>query len=126
MQRPRTNGPSRRAGRRLRMAAAALTLSTPVLMPPPTRVDVAERRVALMGTALEISVRMPRREDALAASEGAIEEVRRIEDLLTTWRDSPLSRLNRAPAGVEVSIDPELSAVLSTLFAWTPRTEGAF
>src|SRR5438477_12016041 len=79
-----------------------------------------------MGTTLDLALVGAGRENALAASEEAIAEVRRIEDLLTTWRDSPLSRLNRAPAGVEVSIDPELSAVLSTVFAWTPRTEGAF
>ena len=46
----------------------------------------AERRVAVMGTSLDVAVRAPAREDALASSEIAIAEVRRVEDLLTTWR----------------------------------------
>ena len=48
------------------------------------------------------------------------------EDLLTTWRDSPLDRLNRAPAGAEVALEPELAAILSAVFAWSGRTLGAF
>ncbi len=86
-----------------------------------------ERRVALMGTTFDVAVRGPHREAALAASEQAIAEVRRVEDLLTTWRsDSPLARLNESPVGISVTIDPELSAVLSEIFAWVPRTHGAF
>lgn len=87
----------------------------------------AERRVAVMGTSLYVAVRAPRREDALAASEQAITEVRRVEDLLTTWRsDSALALLNAAPAGKDVALDPELSSVLSAVFAWATTTRRAF
>lgn len=86
-----------------------------------------ERRVTLMGTSLDVAVRGPHREAALAASEQAIAEIRRVEDLLTTWRsDSALARLNESLVGRAVAIDPELFAVLSEVFAWAPRTQGAF
>jgi thiamine biosynthesis lipoprotein len=87
----------------------------------------AERRVAVMGTTLYVAVCGPVREDALAASEAAIAEVRRVEDLLTTWRhDSPLARLNASPAGKEVALDSELASVLTSVAAWSATTGRAF
>jgi thiamine biosynthesis lipoprotein len=80
-----------------------------------------------MGTSLDVAVRAPAREDALASSEIAIAEVRRVEDLLTTWRgDSPLARLNAAPAGKDIALVSELASVLTTVFAWSGTTGGAF
>ena len=87
----------------------------------------AERSVAAMGTRLDVAVRAPQRQDAIAASEAAIDEIRRVEDLLTTWRaDSPLGQFNAVPAGKVVTLDSELSAVLSDVFAWAARTGRAF
>jgi len=86
-----------------------------------------ERRVASMGTYAEIAVVAPDRERGLAASESALRELQRVEDLLTTWRfDSPLASLNRAPIGKEQRLDPELLTVLSQVFAWSKRTDRAF
>lgn len=86
-----------------------------------------ERRVAVMGTSLYVAVCAPRREDALAASENAIDEIRRVEDLLTTWRrDSALALLNAAPVRKEVALDSELASVLSSVFAWSATTRHAF
>lgn len=87
---------------------------------------VAERRVAVMGTTLDVAVVAGGREAALAASEDAIAEIRRVEDLLTTWRDSPLARLNRAKAREETPLPAELCAVLSEVLPWAERTEHAF
>jgi FAD:protein FMN transferase len=87
----------------------------------------AERNVTVMGTSLHVAVCAVDREAALAASEAAIAEIRRIEDLLTTWRDdSPLARLNAAAAGSEVVLDRELSSVLAEVFAWSAVTGRAF
>ena len=87
---------------------------------------VAERSVSAMGTRLELAVVAENRERALAASETAIVEVARVEDLLTTWRDSPLSRVNEAEVGLDVALDAELFGLLEGVFAWSPRTGGAF
>jgi thiamine biosynthesis lipoprotein len=79
-----------------------------------------------MGTLLEIAIVADSRALALAASESAIEEVRRVEDLLTTWRDSPLSRLDAAEVGRNVPLDDELYGLLADVFAWSARTNAAF
>jgi thiamine biosynthesis lipoprotein len=90
-------------------------------------VGASERRVLVMGTTLDVAVRLRERERALAAAEAAIAEVRRIEELLTTWREGgPLARVNASALGKEVRIDAELATVLSTVFGWSARTQHAF
>ena len=87
----------------------------------------AERNATVMGTELYVAVRAPDRDKALAASEVAVAEVRRVEDLLTTWRpDSPLALFNVAPAGKEVTLDPELVVVLREVLTWAATTGRAF
>ena len=89
--------------------------------------DFVERRVVVMGTTLDVVVRLPEREAALAASERAVSAVARVEDLLTTWREGgPLWNIDHAPAGQSVAVDPELAAVLALVFEWSRRTGGAF
>jgi thiamine biosynthesis lipoprotein len=89
------------------------------------RVSVV-RRVASMGTTAEIEIVARNREEGLAASELVVEELRRVEDLLTTWRDSPLRRLNEAPANRDVEVGTELAAALRDVLAWSERTDRAF
>ncbi len=86
-----------------------------------------ERRVEVMGTTLEIFVRKKSRDDALAASESALGEVRRVEALLTTWKPGgELSRIDEAPPGEPVAVSHELSSLLVEVFGWIARTGGAF
>ncbi len=99
------------------LAGAVATTAAPVL---------AERSVSAMGTRLELSVVAASRERALAASETAVVEVARVEDLLTSWRDSPLSRLNEAEVGRDVALGAELFGLLEGVLAWSKRTGGAF
>lgn len=92
----------------------------------PTTATV-ERRVASMGTTVDLVVRMKYREQALDASEAAIRELNRVEALLTTWkRGGELDRIDAAPAGRPVAVSRELVDLLATVFAWVPRTQGAF
>jgi thiamine biosynthesis lipoprotein len=102
-------------------------MSAPSAAADQQALTTAERNVAVMGTTLNVAVRAADRESALAVSEVAIAEVRRVENLLTTWRDdSPLALLNAAPAGKEVALDPELAAVLKDVFTWAATTGRAF
>lgn len=90
-------------------------------------VATVERRVETMGTTLEVVVRMKYREEALAASESAIAEIRRVEALLTTWKPGgELWRVNEGAAGKPIAVSRELSELLALDFSWIPRTEGAF
>src|SRR5262245_5914790 len=86
-----------------------------------------ERRVALMGTTADVAVVAADREAGLTASETVVEELSRVEALLTTWRPGgSLARLDAAAPGEEQPVDAELLAVLAEVFAWSDRTGGAF
>lgn len=90
-------------------------------------VATVERRVEVMGTTLELAVRMRKREDALAASEAALAEIRHVEALLTTWRPGgELARIDEAPPGRPVAVSRELLELLALDFDWIARTRGAF
>ena len=92
--------------------------------PAPVRI---ERRLAAMGTALEIAVSGPDRLRALEASESAVSEIARIEDALTTWRPGgPIAALNVSLPGRPVRLSPEVASVLVSVFEWSRRTGDAF
>lgn len=94
---------------------------------PSQKVAAVERRLAMMGTSLEIRVEAADREQALAASERAVAAIEAAEDRLSTWRDdSELARLNAAPAGQPVSLSPALAADLAEAKRCWEETDGAF
>lgn len=66
-------------------------------------------------------------EEAEQMATPAFEEIDRIEDLLSNYRDgSELSRINiEAPLG-EVTTDPETFRFLAAAFEWSARSLGAF
>ena len=108
----------------LRLSLCLTTADAPAIGGDPARV---ERRLASMGTVLSLSVALPDRSAALEASEAAVVEIARVEERLTTWRaGGPLDRVNAARPGEAVALEPELSALLSAVFEWSERTEGAF
>lgn len=89
--------------------------------------EVVERRLAAMGTVLNLRVEARSREAGLHASEAAAREIARIEDLLSTWkRGGPLDRLDAAPPGKSVSIGTEVAGLLLQMRDWSSRTQGAF
>ena len=85
------------------------------------------RRVAVMGTVLEMTISARDRGTALAASQSILDAVDGVERRLSTWReDSELSRLNRSASGIEISLSPELEANLREVRRWWSATAGAF
>lgn len=85
---------------------------------------VLERRVLAMGT--ELSLHLEGTGDLGRASEAALAEASRLERACSTWDSaSEWSRLNAAQ-GRPVALAPEWIHLLTTLKAWTQRTEGAF
>lgn len=57
----------------------------------------------------------------------AFQEVDRVEDLLSNYRDtSELSRLNQQAFATPVTTDPEMFRFLETSLAWSARSNGAF
>src|SRR5262245_55665422 len=78
----------------------------------------------LMGTLCRVSVEGAQ---AATAAEEALDEVARVEALISTWRsDSELARLNSASLARPTMVSPELFDLLGTSLAWAQRTDGAF
>jgi thiamine biosynthesis lipoprotein len=86
-----------------------------------------ERRLAAMGTWLDLELAAPERPLALAASERAVRAIEACEARLSTWReDSELARLNHAAVGEVVTLSSELAADLARARGFWLATEGAF
>jgi thiamine biosynthesis lipoprotein len=105
-----------------------LSLALP-LAPIPVGVPVAwvEREAYLMGTTLRVAVAAPERSGGIAAIEEVFAEVRRLEAVLSTWRDdSEIARVNRAETGRALTVSAELVGLLDEAAAWSRATEGAF
>jgi thiamine biosynthesis lipoprotein len=80
-----------------------------------------------MGTTLRVAVAAASRQEALEATEAAFEAVRRVDDVLSTWReDSEIARLNQAPPGTAVPLSPQLYTLLRDAARWSRLTDGAF
>ncbi|MFL6264144.1 MAG: FAD:protein FMN transferase [Thermoanaerobaculia bacterium] len=88
---------------------------------------LVERRVMLMGTALDVEVEAVDRPAALAASERAVEALEAAEARLSTWREeTELARLNRTPVGEPRTLSPALARDLQAARSCWEETGGAF
>jgi len=93
----------------------------------PATAAAVERRLVAMGTYLDLRVEASDRPAALRASEEAVAEISRIENLLSTWKPAgPLDRLNRARPGEVVTVGREAANLLADVETWSQRTDGAF
>jgi thiamine biosynthesis lipoprotein len=110
------------------LLAACAPVAPPAPAPTAAAVGVrVERESYVMGTVLRGEVAARSREAGMEALERAFAEVRRLEELLSSWRDdSELARVNRAPAGTPVRPAPELLALLEEARRWAEATGGAF
>lgn len=118
-----------------------LTRSTTVVLPIPLFLVLAtvpgpsaaqspdtelEREAWVMGTRLTLQIPGPSAV-ALEASEAAFSAVRRMDDLLSTWRDDALlARANRAPVGAPAPVPPALRSLLLEAESLATATGRAF
>lgn len=83
-----------------------------------------------MGTHLSFAAFTQPRVDGAAihrAFDGAIAEIRRVEDLMTTWRpDAELSRVNAAAGKQAVTVSRETLAVIQNSLETSALSEGTF
>jgi thiamine biosynthesis lipoprotein len=98
----------------------------PAPPPPPTRISMSE---TAMGTHVLLAAYTDAGldADAVRAKLGkGFAEFKRIEDLMTTWRDSEVTRINAA-AGVEaVTVGPDTLAVVDKSLWASRSSEGVF
>jgi thiamine biosynthesis lipoprotein len=87
----------------------------------------AKRAQILMGTMVEITAVAPNEAGAQAALSAGFREIKRLEELLSTWIEtSELSRVNRA-AGLEpVRVSDDTFSLLTKALAIAEYTEGGF
>lgn len=86
-----------------------------------------ERETYVMGTTLRARVEAESRASGIAAIEAAFNEVRRLDGVLSTWREgTEMARLNAAPAGVWFRASGELFSLLREARACWTETGGAF
>ncbi len=111
-----------------RTASVASPSSADVPVPVPVRAaQVISGRYEAMSTSVEFLVWTDRETEARLAMEAAHAELRRLEQLLTVWReDSEVSRINAAAGGEPVKVSAELIGILQGARAIHDASEGVF
>lgn len=108
------------------LAAVAVLAAAWVQAAPSTAVRHDAARVS-MGCLWEIEAWAPEGGETAAALERALDEVDRLDRLLSHYRpDSGLSRLNRDGASGPVAVDRELFALIRTSLEYSRAWDGAF
>src|SRR5438067_2409082 len=80
-----------------------------------------------MGTTFTIYLYATNETQASAAFDAAFEEVERLEETLSNYRDSSeLSRINRLAAREAVTTDPEVFGLVQISLEYSKKTGGAF
>ncbi|MEZ5979042.1 MAG: FAD:protein FMN transferase [Planctomycetota bacterium] len=85
-----------------------------------------ERTGAVMGTSMRLAAIGRDRAALEVALEAAEAELRRVEDLMTDWRPSPLMDLNAAAGSGPVATDVEIARLLERALLVSRLTGGAF
>jgi thiamine biosynthesis lipoprotein len=111
--------------------ASALIRLVPALIAPATHCAAQElvaRRYegGVMGTELTIEVIGAEVDSLDRALEAAVAELERVDDLLTDWRPSELTRLNEAAGSGPQAVSPELARVVARSLDIGRTTDGAF
>lgn len=100
--------------------------ATPPETPAASPLILRARVETVMGTKLEIKVLGDDAEQLDRATEAAVREIRRVEDLMTDWRDSELTRLNDAAGKGPRKVPTELASIVSRAVEMHKLTGGAF
>ncbi len=80
-----------------------------------------------MATVYSLHLYADSEEAAERIAEPVFQEIDRVEELLSNYRESSeLSRINREAGATEVITDPETFHFLETSLAWSVRWHGAF
>lgn len=106
-----------------RMVLFCLLLPFPAL----AQGKLYERELLLMGTAFQISVISDNEATANEGIDSAIHEIKRIENLISEWKESSETSAIIRNAGITpVKVSPELFGLISRCIKISELTEGAF
>ena len=117
-------GPSRREF--LAFGAGAFVVAT-IPLARRRRPHVVRRTLPVMGTIAELAVVHRDERYAHAAIDGAMEELRRVERMMTRFTDtSDVGRVNLAAARQPVRVSTETALVIGEALRWAAASRGAF
>lgn len=85
-----------------------------------------ERKLAVMGTELAITALHADADLLDRALDAAVLEIRRVEDLMTDWRASPLTTLNQVEGNGPFEMPAELASLIDRGLAVAELSGGAF
>jgi thiamine biosynthesis lipoprotein len=96
-------------------------------MPCAARADWISRSEAIMGTRCSVELWSEDRARGEAAISSVFDDMRRIDRLMSTWKDdTEVSRVNREAGSHPVKVSPELFALLQESVRYSELTRGAF
>lgn len=87
---------------------------------------IIEERAAIMGTEISVLIADQDEETARRAIGAAMSEFRRIEALMTDWRNSPFERINQQAGVAPVVVDEEILFMIGESIRISEMTGGAF
>ena len=92
-----------------------------------TRDQPTRRTQFIMGTLVEITVSHPDPDVIQAVTTQAFDEMKRIEQLMSTYLpDSEISRINHAAGKEAIPVSPEVEEVIREGLYWSEQSSGAF
>lgn len=95
--------------------------------PSSDEVELVRRSRPMMGTVFQVTVAGMPEAHAGPLIENALNEIARLEDVLSEWRhDSELSAINRSAGGQPVRVGPDTMAVVRAGLEVSRWSEGAF
>jgi thiamine biosynthesis lipoprotein len=109
------------------MFVAALLLSPKASAGTSARTRMFTTTHPAMGTQFTLYLYSARSSEAATIADEVFDEVDRVEQLLSNYRESSeLSRLNREAASGPVTTDPEMMSFLEQAERWSRASDGAF
>jgi thiamine biosynthesis lipoprotein len=110
------------------MAVVFAAIASQSLAPPSAlALERLESSAAIMGSEFRIACYAETKKLAAGAVTAAFDEVRRVDALLSNYKqDSELSRINREAGHGDVQVSEEMAALLDRCLRYSDASEGAF
>ncbi len=101
---------------------------TPESHSPTSKIHVVHRSISAMGTLFEITAALKQEDDVFEkAIRAAFDEIRRVEQLMTTWKmDTPLARVNARAGSTSAQVPKELLDLVEEAKTISALTNGKF
>lgn len=95
--------------------------------PPEPKPEALRFERRAMGTDVQLLIYTKDKEGAAAAADAAVQEIERVESLMSEWKaDSEIGRLNQSAGGEPIKVSSDTIQILELAKAVSAKTGGAF